>query len=268
MAYPQSPRYNAYTPYNAESFLPTEGRSLQRNSTYLRHIQSDLNIHRLREDLTQLADNALDPDRLYRRRQATPLKNLYIHDENIPVRPPTRQRYAPYSGGAVELETPAPTPRYELETPSTISPMSPHIRRIVSDPELTPGNGFIHTRRRSSGLPSIPSPDEQHAHHFHIWDARSEPASPNLSELDSQFPEVVPDQFHRPEVFPDQSDHPEVFPVQHHHPRVMPDHAYGYDEAPTEVDSTVSFEDREKPRRRFSRIVKKMFGFVSRKRIF
>ena len=237
---PSSPRASSYFPHHAESFLPEDG-ALQRKSTYLRHIQSELNIHGLQHDVRRRSEQSprtIAMRRGHRGPGPTPLRTSTTFGDS------TQQLSIAQSG-----DMKATSNAVELEGDS---PLSPRTHAGVTEgvplaPPTTRSGEFSFKGRKYSLLPTIaarsdsPTPrkvDPLRAHQFRHWRSYSMPPSPPVfPELQSGFedlPEVVSNRF--------------------------------YVGARTFDDTAYGIERKSKQRPRFNRFLKKLSSLLYRKR--
>jgi hypothetical protein len=188
---PLSTRHSALFPHGAETFF-SEGSVPQRSSTYIRHIQSELNLHCLGHNIN---DSPVSNARLRastqqsrRARSPTPLRRSFQPNEAMPSQPDLQARRTTSIGSISELLSAAQQPL-----------RSPPLQRVRSTPTITLSHTFVHNNKRYSLLPQLlahPDPvssmDPLRAHQFSHWRSFSVPSSPARSAYDlHDIPELV-----------------------------------------------------------------------------
>lgn len=192
---PLSPRRaSALFPHVAESFLPDEA-SLHRSSTYIRHIQSELNLHVSKRQSRNVTPRAPSPPRKSslappRTRHPTPLRSSFAPNEAMPARPHiSRARHTTSIGSISELVT---------SLNDDIPPLS--LDRIYSSPAAAQSNEFVQNNRRYSMFPVLATSSQNlhidllRAHQFSHWRSLSVPNLPDLAGSNSSLhsiPEVL-----------------------------------------------------------------------------
>jgi hypothetical protein len=180
--YPE--RSRALFPPHSETFFPDDKASLQRNSTYIRHIQSELNLHSLKHEINK-AQTRVAPAPKGRRggvHQSVPLTVGHAVNEGRPAelevmrsRPQAITRHTTSIGSISEfLHAPPPTP---ITTPHA----------IYSTPNFAMSDSFVQRNCRNSLHPvavpiyNTPSTDSLRAYPFSHCRSFSVPASPAFS---------------------------------------------------------------------------------------
>jgi hypothetical protein len=167
-------RSSSYLSHHAESFLP-DSDSSHRSSSYIRHIQSELNLHSLKYKLSKAPVHELRPHPK-RARSPNPLRKSFTPNE-VRLRPRTRRTMSIASISGV------------LAQPLT---------SVYSSSDLALSDGFVQKGRRYSMLPTIITQEAPacplRAHQFGHWHSLSAPSSPIVDTRDHSLhdiPEVV-----------------------------------------------------------------------------
>lgn len=240
-------RTSSLFPPHSETFIPNDDdTTLKRNSTYIRHIQSELNLHSLKHEISKTprpVAPAPGERRGVRRCSVRPKAVSAVNEgrpaelEGSRLRPQavTRQRIRTIGSISGILHTPPPTPT-----------TGPHA--IYSVPNFAKSDNFIHKNRRSSLLPTaVPSYNAPITDSLRVQQpsdrrAVSIPARPAFSASSTTL-HVIPE------------DQVPQWPHGRYYANVSP--RRGSD------DGTI--KRRVKSRQRFSKFVRKVSGLFSRK---